>query len=59
MIETNWQAIATDLASALESFMAYDGYGQGGADDGNRGDWRGAERAMPRFEVAKQDDLTN
>jgi hypothetical protein len=51
---TDWQQIADDLASALRSFMAYDGYGQGGAADGNRGDWRGAERAEAAYDAAKR-----
>jgi hypothetical protein len=49
----DWQKIADDLAGALRSFMSYDGYGQGGAADGNRGDWRAAERAEDAYTKAK------
>ena len=49
---TDWESIANDLADALESFMGYDGYGQGGADDSNRGDWRSAENAMSAYRSA-------
>lgn len=41
----DWKQIATDLYEALQSFMAYDGTGLGAAGDGNRGDWRAAEKA--------------
>ena len=51
----DWRAIADGLAAALASFMAYDGYGQGGADDSNRGDWRAAEKAINRYEEAGRD----
>jgi len=50
--DLRWREIADNLAKALESFMAYDGYGQGGAEDGNRGDWRAAERAMDDYRSA-------
>lgn len=48
----DWHSIANELAEALRSFMSYDGYGQGGAEDSNRGDWRAAERAIDRYEDA-------
>jgi hypothetical protein len=50
---SDWEQIADDLADALASFTAYDGYGQGGPDDGNRGDWRKAERAEDAYRKAK------
>lgn len=50
---SDWERIADDLMRALESFMAYDGYGQGGAADGNSGDWRAAERAEDAYRKAK------
>lgn len=49
-----WRAIAEALADALESFMSYDGYGQGGADDMNRGNWRNAEKALDDYRKASQ-----
>lgn len=49
----DWERIADDLAAALDSFTAYDGYGQGGAADGNCGDWRAAERAQDAYREAK------
>jgi len=49
----DWEAIADDLKAALDSFMAYDGYGEGGADDSNRGDWSGAEKAAVAYEQKK------
>ena len=52
---TDWQSIAEDLAAALQSFTAYDGYGEGGAADGNRGDWTGADAAFDRFHAAEQE----
>jgi hypothetical protein len=52
MSEHEWLSIANELAEALGSFMGYDGYGQGGSDDANRGDWRAAEAAMDRFNKA-------
>ena len=52
--ETDWQAIATKLYEALRSFTAYDGYGQGGSDDSNRGDWKKAEMAAWDYERATQ-----
>jgi hypothetical protein len=44
-----WEQVALQLHDALSSFMAYDGMGQGGAEDGNRGDWELAERAMINY----------
>lgn len=52
---TDWEVIANNLAEALQSFMGYDGYGQGGADDANRGDWREAEKAMDNYNKAKNE----
>jgi hypothetical protein len=49
----NWERVADDLMRALESFMAYDGYGEGGAADGNRGDWRSAGQAEDAYRKAK------
>lgn len=54
LVNTDWERIADDLMLALESFTAYDGYGQGGADDSNRGDWRAAERAEDAYRKAKR-----
>jgi hypothetical protein len=48
----SWREIASNLAKALESFMAYDGYGEGGAADANRGDWKSAERAIDAYDRA-------
>lgn len=48
----DWESIAHDLAVALESFTAYDGYGRGGADDSNRGDWNAADNALNRYHEA-------
>ena len=50
--DLHWREIADHLAAALDSFMAYDGMGQGGADDANRGDWRAAEQAMTDYRKA-------
>jgi hypothetical protein len=53
--EPDWKAIATKLYEALRSFTAYDGYGQGGAADANRGDWSGAEKAAWDYERATRE----
>lgn len=45
---TRERELIADLLSALESFTGYDGYGQGGADDANRGDWRRAEEVIDK-----------
>lgn len=50
--QVDWQSIAENLANALETFMAYDGYGQGGAEDSNRGNWSQAHDAMDRYNEA-------
>lgn len=55
-METDWEKIADELYNALNSFMGYDGYGQGGADDANRGDWNGAEKASARYMNRKYRD---
>jgi hypothetical protein len=49
---TNWQEIATELHDALHSFMAYDGLGQGGTDDMNKGNWKLADNAMSHYDYA-------
>lgn len=46
-----WEQIAHQLAEALRSFTAYDGLGEGGADDSNKGDWEMADRAMINYET--------
>lgn len=48
----DWKQIATDLYEALQSFMAYDGYGQGGVEEGNRGDWKKADKAQDAYAEA-------
>jgi hypothetical protein len=50
----DWEKVADDLFTALDSFMAYDGYGQGGSDDANRGDWKGAQSAQDAYASAKE-----
>lgn len=50
---TDWESIAESLARVLESFTAYDGYGQGGAEASNLGDWRGADEALAAYYGAK------
>ena len=52
---SDWQSIAEDLAAALQSFTAYDGYGEGGAADSNRGDWERADAALDRFHNTEQE----
>lgn len=49
---TNWEPIATKLYEALRSFTAYDGYGQGGAADANKGDWPTAAKAEDDYNYA-------
>ena len=53
---SDWQSIAEDLAAALQSFTAYDGYGEGGAADSNRGDWERADAALDRFHNTEQEE---
>ena len=55
MGQTDWERIADGLMEALDSFMAYDGYGQGGSDDGNRGNWSAATAAEFSYREAKKD----
>jgi hypothetical protein len=48
-MEPDWQAIAQDLAETLQSFVGYDSYGEGGADDANRGDCDKAYLALGKY----------
>jgi hypothetical protein len=52
-MEPDWEKIANALADALQSFLGYDGYGEGGSDDANRGDWNGAYEAIANYHKAK------
>jgi hypothetical protein len=47
--DLDWETVARDLAAALGSFLAYDGYGQGGAGAANLGNWAAADDAMDQF----------